>query len=93
LRDKKLIEKTDDDYRTKNAIRRLASEIAMHINPDMKMEKIRFDADDVTYCNGCHCATHSIRKSKLVFLCGKCGYDKTMGDVLQNQGKKDSGKE
>ena len=29
------MEKTDDDYRTKNAIRRLVSKIAMHIDLDL----------------------------------------------------------
>ena len=38
---------------------------------------------DVTYCNGCHCATKSIRKSRAYFVCGKCGHDKTLGDVYQ----------
>ena len=28
-------------------------------------------AVDVTYCNSCKCMTHSIRRSKLVFVCGK----------------------
>jgi len=40
---------------------------------------------DVTYCNGCRSMTHSIQKEKLVFICEKCGYDKTYGDILQNK--------
>lgn len=39
--------------------------------------------DDVTYCSHCHCMTHSIRKKKLTYVCDKCGYEKTFGDVLQ----------
>lgn len=35
LNHKVKMEKTDDDYRTKNAIRRLVSKIAMHIDLDL----------------------------------------------------------
>ena len=41
--------------------------------------------DDVTHCYGCNCMTHSIRKGKLIFICGKCGHNKTLSDVLQHQ--------
>lgn len=36
---------TEDDYKTKNAIRRLVSKIAMHIDPDVEVKKIRFDKE------------------------------------------------
>ena len=35
--------KTEDDYKAKNALRRLVSKIAMHIDPDMEIEKINFN--------------------------------------------------
>jgi hypothetical protein len=47
----------------------------------------KYNDEDVTLCKGCHCMTHSIRKGKLHFVCGKCGHDKTLGDVLQNEVK------
>ena len=40
---------------------------------------------DVTHCNGCGCMTHSIRKGRAHFVCGKCGHDKTLGDILQHR--------
>ena len=39
--------------------------------------------DDITLCSGCNCVTRSIRVSRANFKCGKCGYDKTLGDVFQ----------
>ena len=39
--------------------------------------------EDITYCNGCHCMTHSIRKARAKFICGKCGHNKTIGDIYQ----------
>ncbi len=39
--------------------------------------------EELTHCNGCHCMTKSIRKSRANFICGKCGYCKTLGDVYQ----------
>lgn len=41
--------------------------------------------DDVTLCKGCYCMTHSIRKGRGKFVCGKCGYDKTLGDLYQSK--------
>ena len=39
--------------------------------------------DDITLCNGCYCMTHSIRKDRTNYICGKCGHNKTLGDVYQ----------
>jgi len=41
--------------------------------------------EDVTYCNGCKCMTHSVRKGKLMFVCGKCGHDKTLSTLFQTE--------
>ncbi len=38
---------------------------------------------DISLCNGCNCMTHSIRKGRALFVCGKCGHNKTFGDVFQ----------
>ena len=40
---------------------------------------------DISYCNGCHCMTRSIKKGRSTLVCGKCGYDKSFGDVMQNK--------
>lgn len=42
---------------------------------------------EITACNGCNCMTKSIRKARAVFICGKCGHDKTLGDVFQYEMK------
>jgi hypothetical protein len=39
--------------------------------------------DKITLCTGCNCMTKSIRKSRAKFICGKCGHDKSLGDVYQ----------
>jgi len=39
--------------------------------------------EEITHCNGCNCMTKSIRKSKAKFVCGKCDYDKSLGDLYQ----------
>ncbi len=41
------------------------------------------EQDDITHCNGCNCMTKSIRKGRAHYVCGKCGYNKTLGDVYQ----------
>jgi len=35
--------------------------------------------DDISYCKGCHCMTHTIKKGPTTFVCGKCGYPKKDG--------------
>ena len=39
--------------------------------------------EDITLCNGCYCMTKSIKKARATLICGKCGYDKTLGDLFQ----------
>ncbi|QDP57864.1 MAG: hypothetical protein Unbinned1693contig1002_8 [Prokaryotic dsDNA virus sp.] len=39
----------------------------------------------LTLCNGCNCMTKSIRMGRAHYICGKCGYDKSLGDVYQNE--------
>lgn len=39
--------------------------------------------NNITLCNGCNCATKSIRKGRAHFVCDKCGYNKTLGDCYQ----------
>jgi len=34
----------------------------------------------ISYCNGCKCMTKSIKEGRASFVCGKCGYDKSLGD-------------
>ena len=41
--------------------------------------------NDISHCNGCNCMTKSIRKSRANFVCGKCGHNKTLGDVFQRE--------
>lgn len=41
--------------------------------------------DDVTHCNGCQSMTHSVRKDRAHLTCEKCGHNKTLGDVLQDE--------
>lgn len=38
---------------------------------------------EVTYCNKCNCMTHSIRKGRAHYECGKCGHDNSLSDVFQ----------
>jgi len=38
---------------------------------------------EITYCSGCHCMTKSIRKGRSYYICGKCGHDKSLGDIFQ----------
>jgi len=45
----------------------------------------KLSMDDISFCNGCNCMTHSIREKKLQFICGKCGHEKTLSDILQHQ--------
>lgn len=46
-------------------------------------EKNKTEIDEISLCNGCHCMTHSIRKGRANWVCGKCGHNKTLGDVFQ----------
>jgi len=39
--------------------------------------------EDLTLCSQCTCMTHSIRQGRALFICGKCGHNKTLGDVYQ----------
>jgi len=42
------------------------------------MEK---DESDISPCPKCYCMTHSIRKGRAKYICGKCGADKSLSDV------------
>ena len=44
--------------------------------------------DKITHCNNCQCMTHSIRKGRAHFVCGKCNHNKTLGDVFQYEARK-----
>jgi len=46
-----------------------------------KLTKKQVKELDISPCNGCKCITHSIRKGKAYYVCGKCGYDKSLSDV------------
>lgn len=46
------------------------------------------EEEHLSLCNGCHCMTKSIRKGRANFRCGKCGYNKTLGDFYQWELKK-----
>lgn len=35
----------------------------------------------VSPCPKCKCMTKSVRKSRALWLCGKCGADKTLSDI------------
>lgn len=48
--------------------------------------------DELSLCNGCYCMTHSIRKGRAYFVCGKCGHNKTLGDFFQYESKLNSSK-
>ena len=39
--------------------------------------------EDITYCTGCNCMTHSIRKGRANYICDKCGNHKSLGDFYQ----------
>ena len=44
---------------------------------------------EITYCDGCHSMTKSIRKGRANYTCSTCGSDKNIGDLYQyelNQG-------
>ena len=43
------------------------------------------DGIEVSYCGGCYCMTKSIRIGRAHNICGKCEYDKTLGDLLQSE--------
>jgi ribosomal protein L37AE/L43A len=56
------------------------------VNPDARRGKqMAFKEEDITYCAGCKCMTHSIRKGRAYWVCGKCGHDKTLGDIYQEE--------
>jgi len=40
------------------------------------------DENDITPCMKCNCMTHSIRKSRVYWVCGKCKADKTLSDIF-----------
>ena len=40
---------------------------------------------NITLCTKCNCMTHSIRKGRGYYLCGKCGNDKSLSDVFFNE--------
>ena len=42
---------------------------------------------DKTICKGCWEMTHSIRKSRALWICDNCGNDKTFGDLMQDENK------
>jgi len=46
----------------------------------------------ITHCTGCNCMTKSIRISRANYKCGKCGYDKSIGDVFQAEMKREENK-
>lgn len=46
-----------------------------------KLKKV----DDVTHCNGCNCMTHTITNETLYHVCGKCGHDKALSDIFQDE--------
>ena len=41
--------------------------------------------NEISYCGGCHCMTHSIRKGRAHYVCGKCGHDKSLSDVYWSE--------
>ncbi len=47
----------------------------------MALTKKQTEELDISYCNGCHCMTHSIRKARAHYNCGKCGHNKSLSDV------------
>jgi len=54
---------------------------------------MKLNKNIITLCGDCYCMTKSIRKSRATFICGKCGYDKTLGDVFQYENKQQFKKE
>ena len=51
----------------------------------LKQRHLLRKMNEITFCNGCHCMTKSIRKARATFICGKCGSDKTLGDIFQEE--------
>jgi hypothetical protein len=49
----------------------------------------KFEEDEITLCAKCMCMTKSIRKSRALWICGKCKADKTLGDVFQYEAKQE----
>jgi len=47
---------------------------------------------NLTHCGGCNCMTKSIRKGRAYYVCGKCGHNKTLGDLFQYELKNKEGK-
>lgn len=45
------------------------------------------DSTSISLCNGCKCMTHSVRKGRCKYYCGKCGYDKSISDIYWNEAK------
>ena len=39
----------------------------------------------ITHCSGCESMTKSIRLGRAKYICGKCGYDKSLGDYYQHE--------
>ena len=42
---------------------------------------------NISFCGNCYAMTHSVRKAKLEYVCGKCGHDKTLSDIMQAEVK------
>jgi len=38
----------------------------------------------VTYCPKCYCVTKSILKDKIGYVCGKCGKEKSVVEMIHN---------
>lgn len=56
----------------------------------LKDAKSELSEGEISLCNGCGCMTKSIVKGRANFRCGKCGHDKTLGDVFQHEAKHDT---
>jgi len=41
--------------------------------------------DELSWCAECQIMTISIRKARALFICSKCGNDKTLSDVFQSE--------
>ena len=54
-----------------------------HLDKKGNFDEAEPTKDDISLCNNCNCMTHSIRKGRANYICGKCGHDKTLGDLLQ----------
>jgi hypothetical protein len=46
-------------------------------------EDVDIENDKITHCNGCNCMTKTIKKSRAIHICGKCGHNKCFGDFYQ----------